>query len=246
MASTTNKAVASDNRFLTALPSQTFDRILPHLEPVALPVKKVLHRSGAIVRYIYFPDHAVVSLLSVSGSGAGVEVGLVGNEGIVGITALMGAGTTPNLALVQIAARGVRMKAEILRDEFKRGGVLQDLLLYYTQVMLAQVSQVALCNRLHKVEQRLCCWLLEVHDRVPADDFPLTQEFISYMLGTRRTGVSEASGHLQQAGLISYSRGNITILDRPGLEAASCECYRAVRKGLDRLQAEYRATKRRT
>ncbi len=185
--------------------------------------------------HIYFPTSSVISLIYTMEEGATAEMGLVGNEGVVGIALFMGGETTPNQAVVQVAGGALRMKAQAMLEEFRRGGPFQLALLRYTQALITQISQTAVCNRLHPVEQRLCRWLLMIRDRLPSDEVLMTQEFIAHVLGVRREGVTAAAHHLQKAGLIRYCHGHITILDRKGLEAAACECYRVVKDEFDRL-----------
>ncbi|MBD1841814.1 Crp/Fnr family transcriptional regulator [Coleofasciculus sp. FACHB-64] len=223
------------NRLLAALPDEEYERLVPHLEPVSLPLNQVLYELGVPIEYVYFPQQGIVSLLSVLEDGSTVEAGMVGNDGMVGLPIILGGNKTSNRALVQVAGNGMRMKAEQLRSEFKRGGVLQSLLLRYTQALLTQVSQGVACNRLHTIEERLARWLLTVQDRVESDQFPLTQEFIAQMLGTRRSGVTVAAGTLSKAGTIRYSRGKITILNQGDLEAISCECYGIIKAEFGRL-----------
>lgn len=225
----------TQNRLIAALPSDVYERVRPNLAPVTLSLSEIIYARGGRPECVYFPTEAVVSLLYTTEDGATAEVGMTGNDGIVGIALFLGGETAPNRAIVQIAGGVFRMRADVLQEEFARGGAFQKLLLRYTQSFLTQVSQTAVCNRLHPVEKRLCRWLLLCHDRVQADQLTMTQEFISNMLGTRRESVTIAAARLQDAGLIHYSRGTITILDRPGLESAGCECYRTVRSEFDRL-----------
>jgi CRP-like cAMP-binding protein len=224
-----------ENRLLSALPVQDYERLLLHLQPVTFSLGKVVYESGGRLDYVYFPTTAVVSLLYTMEDGATAEMGLAGNNGVVGIALFLGGDTTPNRAVVQIAGGAVRMKAKVLQAEFARGGALQHALLRYTQALITQIAQTAVCNRLHPVEQRLCRWLLLCHDRVKSDELRMTQEFISNMLGGRRESVTMAAGHLQDAGLIYYARGHIKIVNRKGLEAAVCECYQIVKTEGDRL-----------
>jgi CRP-like cAMP-binding protein len=224
-----------DNRLLAVLPGDVRARVHPALEPVRLALGDVVYDTGGHMAHIYFPTTAVVSLIYTMKDGATAEMGLVGNEGLVGIALFMGGQTTPNQAVAQVAGGALRMTAQALLDEFRRGGAFQLVLLRYTQALITQISQTAVCNRLHPVEKRLCRWLLLTHDRVPSDELLMTQEFIAHMLGVRREGVTAAAHHLQKAGLIRYARGHITILDRAQLEAAACECYGVVKTELDRL-----------
>jgi CRP-like cAMP-binding protein len=224
-----------ENYLLSALPNGELGHLLPALQRVTFSLGDVVYESSASLEYVYFPTTSVVSLLYTMENGATAEMGLVGNDGIVGVALFLGGETTPNRAVVQIAGDAVRMKTKVLQAEFARGGPLQQVLLRYTQALITQISQTAVCNRLHSVVQRLCRWLLLSHDRVNSDHLPMTQEFISNMLGGRRESVTVAAGRLQSAGLIHYSRGHINILDRIGLEANACECYRIVKAELDRL-----------
>jgi CRP-like cAMP-binding protein len=223
------------NWLLDALPSEDYDRLLSDLEPVTLALGSVVYESGGQMEHVYFPTTSHVSLLYTMLDGATAEMGLVGNEGVVGIALFMGGDTTPNQAVVQGGGKALRMKAKAMQNEFRRGGEFQLLLLRYTQALITQISQTAVCNRLHSVEQRLCRWLLMTRDRVQTDKLEMTQEFISHMLGVRREGVTHAASRLQDAGFIRYVRGHIEILDRHGLEAHVCECYGVVRAENDRL-----------
>jgi CRP-like cAMP-binding protein len=211
------------------------ERLLPHLEQVFLELGEVIYESGGRQSYIYFPTTAIISLLYLMENGSSAEMGVAGKEGLVGIALFMGGDTAPNRAVVQSAGVAFRMRTKVLQDEFARGGMFQRLLLRYTQALMTQMSQTAVCNRLHTIEQQLCRWLLLSHDRLETDELVMTQELIANMLGVRREGVTNAAGRLQEHGLISYVRGRITILDRGGLEAAVCECYRVVRDEYDRL-----------
>lgn len=224
-----------ENRLLAALPREIHARLRPALQPVAFALGDVVYDTGGRIAHVYFPTTAVVSLIYTMENGATAEMGLVGNEGLVGIALFMGGETTPNQAVAQVAGGALRMKAQALLEEFRRGGPFQLALLRYTQALITQISQTAVCNRLHPVEKRLCRWLLLTRDRVPSDEILMTQEFIAHMLGVRREGVTAAAHHLQEAGLIRYARGHITILDRARLEAAVCECYGVVKTELDRL-----------
>jgi len=223
------------NRLLAALPNEEYKRICTHLEPVSLALGEIVYDSGAQMEHVYFPINSIVSLLYTMEDGTTTEIGVVGNEGVVGIAIFMGGESTPNQGLVQSGGRAVRMKVKAMRDEFKRGGAFQLLLLRYTQALVTQISQTAVCNRRHPVEQQLCRWLLLSHDRVDSDVLVMTHEMIANMLGTRREGVTVAAGHLQDAGLIDYHRGRIQILNRSGLEDAVCECYQVVRDEFARL-----------
>jgi CRP-like cAMP-binding protein len=223
------------NHLLAALPAADYGRLLPALERVSMPLGLVLYESGGILDYVYFPTDSIVSLLYVMVDGASAEIAVTGCEGLVGIALFMGGETTPSRAVVQSAGHGYRLKAASLKKEFDNGGVLQHLALRYTQALITQMAQTAVCNRHHSVEQQLCRWLLLSLDRLPSNELTMTQELIANMLGVRREGVTEAAGRLQSAGLIKYSRGHIEVLDRPMLEARVCECYGVVKKEYDRL-----------
>ncbi|MGI2904018.1 Crp/Fnr family transcriptional regulator [Tolypothrix sp. VBCCA 56010] len=223
------------NRLLAGLPDAEYQRLVPHLKHVQLSLKQVLHEVGEPIEYVYFPLRAIVSLLSTMDDGSMVEVGLVGNDGITGIPPVLGDNIATTTATVQVPDSAMRMKASLLKTEFEQGGSLQSLLLRYIQALYAQVSQGAACNRLHRLDERLARWLLIVCDRIQSNELPLTQEFMSQMLGVRRAGVTEAANSLQQAGLIRYTRGKITILNRQKLEAASCECYEIIKGEYARL-----------
>jgi CRP-like cAMP-binding protein len=224
-----------ENRLLASLPSDEYARLLPRLQQVSFSLGEVVYEFGGHLDYVFFPTNSIVSLLYTMENGTSAEMGLTGNDGVVGIALFMGGGTMPNRAVVQSAGGALRMKAKVLQDEFARGGKFQHLLLRYTQALITQISQTAVCNRLHSVEQQLCRWLLLSHDRVKADELIMTQELIADMLGVRREGVTVAAGRLQDAGAISYVRGHIQILDRPKLEESVCECYRVVRDEFARL-----------
>jgi len=232
------------NHLLAALPSGTYERLLPRLERVAMPLGLSVYESGAAQGYVYFPTDCIVSLLYVLESGASAEIAVTGNEGLVGIALFMGGETTPSRAVVQSAGHGYRLKGEHLKTEFEAGGALQHLLLRYTQALITQMTQTAVCNRHHTVDQQLCRWLLLSLDRLATKTLVMTQELIANMLGVRREGVTEAAGKLQTDGLIEYSRGKITVLDRAQLEARVCECYGVVKKEYDRLLPEVIATHR--
>ncbi len=223
------------NHLLDALPAADYDRIASHLELITMKLGDVLYESGAKLRYVYFPTTCIVSLLYVMEDGASAEIAIVGNEGILGISLFMGGDTTPSRALVQSAGHAFRLKAELLKDEFGRFGPTMHLLLRYTQALITQMAQTAVCNRHHSVDQQLCRWLLLSLDRLQSNRLSMTQELIANMLGVRREGVTESAGKLQEAGLISYRRGTITVVDRPGLEAKACECYQVVKTEFDRL-----------
>ena len=226
-----------DNHLLAALPPAERQRIFAALEPVELPLGKVLYESGDAMTHVYFPTDAIVSLLYVMEDGASAEIAVVGNEGLIGIALFMGGETTPSRAIVQSAGEAYRMKGQQLKDEFNRHGQLQLLLLRYTQSLITQMAQTAVCNRHHSVDQQLCRWLLLSLDRLSSNQLTMTQELIANMLGVRREGVTEAAGKLQKLGVIRYSRGQITVLDRPKLETLSCECYAVVKRESDRLQS---------
>ncbi len=223
------------NHLLDALPAAEFDRLAPHLELIPMKLGAVLYEPGAQMRYVYFPTTSIVSLLYVLEDGASAEIAIVGNEGILGIALFMGGETTPSRAVVQSAGYGYRLRAQLLKNEFGRFGPMLHLLLRYTQALITQMAQTAVCNRHHSVDQQLCRWLLLSLDRLASNELSMTQELIANMLGVRREGVTEAAGKLQDAGLIRYQRGAITVLDRPGLEARSCECYQVVKAEFDRL-----------
>jgi CRP-like cAMP-binding protein len=229
--------VPVENYLLSALPSDEYERLFPTQDAVSLSLGQVIYESGEPLEYAYFPANSVVSLLYTMEDGSTAEMGLVGNDGVVGVTLFLGGDTTPNRAVVQIAGRALRMKSKVLQSEFRRGGPFQQLLLRYTQALMTQISQTAACNRLHSVEKRLCRWLLLCHDRIESDELQMTQEFIANMMGGRRESVTIAAGRLQNAGLIHYSRGHIKILDRKGLEASACECYLIVKAEVDRLRS---------
>lgn len=234
----TSKRPRSDqglNHLLAALPEAERERLFPHMEIVPLPLGRALYESGDRMNFVYFPTDAIVSLLYVMEDGASAEIAVVGNEGIVGIALFMGGETMPNRAVVQSAGEAYRLDGQLLKEEFNRAGALQHLLLRYTLAMLTQMAQTAVCNRHHSIDQQLCRWLLLSLDRLPANRLSMTQELIANMLGVRREGVTEAAGKLQSAGLIQYRRGQITVLDRPGLEARVCECYDVVRREFHRL-----------
>ena len=228
-------SVPSENSLLKTLFSHDYQHLQRHLEPIFLPPGEVLYDCGDPIRHVYFPLDSIVFLLANMEDGASTEVGVVGYEGVLGISVCMGADTTPNQAVALIANRAIRLRAEVLQDEFARGGLLQLLLLRYMHALFIQVSQTAACNRIHHMEGRLCRWLLMVHDRLKSDQLPLTQEFIANMLGTHRPYVTVAAGLLQKEGVIHCQRGYIIIRDRQGLESRACECYGIVREEYDRL-----------
>ena len=222
------------NQLLAALPDAEWQRWLPQLELVDMPLGQVVYESGSTLSHVYFPTTSIVSLLYVMENGASAEIAVVGNEGVVGISLFMGGESTPSRAVVQSAGQGFRLKAQVIKEEFKRAPVLH-LLLRYTQALITQMAQTAVCNRHHSLDQQLCRWLLLSLDRLQGNELVMTQELIANMLGVRREGVTEGALNLQKAGLISYSRGRITVLDRPGLEQRTCECYAVVKKEYDRL-----------
>ena len=217
------------------MPAAEWQRWLPHLEAVDLSLGCVLYESGATLSHVYFPTTAIVSLLYVMEDGASAEIGVVGKDGIVGVSLFMGGESTPSRAVVQSAGQGFRMRSAVLKDEFSRSSPVLHLLLRYTQALITQTAQTAVCNRHHSLDQQLCRWLLLSLDRLEGGELVMTQELIANMLGVRREGVTEAALALQEAGLIRYARGRVTVLDRPGLEARSCECYAVVKKEYDRL-----------
>ena len=223
------------NRLLAALPQAEWERWQPKLETVDLPLGHVLYESGDTLSHVYFPTTAIVSLLYVMENGASAEIGVVGLEGIVGVSLFMGGESTTSRAVVQSAGRGWRMRSSVLKEEFRTSSPVLHLLLRYTQALITQMAQTAVCNRHHTLDQQLCRWLLLSLDRLQGADLKMTQELIANMLGVRREGVTEAALNLQAAGLIRYSRGRITVLDRPRLEARSCECYAVVKQEYDRL-----------
>ena len=222
------------NQLLAALPEEEWQRWQPQLELVDLPLGKVLYESGGQLTHVYFPTTAIVSLLYVMENGASAEIAVVGYEGIVGVSLFMGGESTPSRAVVQSAGTGYRLKAAVIKEEFKRAPVLH-LLLRYTQALITQMAQTAVCNRHHTLDQQLCRWLLLSLDRLDGNRLVMTQELIANMLGVRREGVTEGAINLQKAGIISYARGHITVLDRPALENRTCECYAVVKKEYDRL-----------
>ncbi|WP_395057536.1 Crp/Fnr family transcriptional regulator [Polaromonas sp.] len=222
------------NQLLAALPDAEWQRWLPQLEWVDMPLGQVLYESGSTLSHVYFPTTSIVSLLYVLENGSSAEIAVVGNEGLVGISLFMGGESTPSRAVVQSAGKGLRLSAQVIKDEFKHASVLH-LLLRYTQALITQMSQTAVCNRHHTLDQQLCRWLLLSLDRLQGSELVMTQELISNMLGVRREGVTEAALQLQASKLIRYSRGRITVLDRPGLEKRTCECYDVVKKEYDRL-----------
>ena len=224
-----------ENRLLAAMPEADYQALVPALERVPMPLGQAVYESGGPQGYVYFPTSSIVSLLYVLADGATAEIAVTGNDGLVGIALFMGGETTPSRAVVQSAGNGYRLRASLLKKEFERGGALQHLLLRYTQALITQMTQTAVCNRHHSVDQQLCRWLLLTLDRLPGNKLVMTQELIANMLGVRREGVTEAAGKLQAAGLIEYSRGKITVVDRERLEKRVCECYSVVKREYDRL-----------
>lgn len=223
------------NHLLGVLPEQDYERLLPHLESVLLPLGHTVYESGSRIRHVFFPTDGIVSLLNVMRNGASAEIAIVGSEGVIGVALFMGGESTPSRAVVQSAGHAYRLRAEVLKEEFERGGTLQHLLLRYTQALITQMAQTAVCNRHHTIEQQLCRWLLLSLDRLPSDELHMTQELIANMLGVRREGVTAAARNLQSDGLIKYRRGHIKIRDRAGLEHRVCECYSVVKGESDRL-----------
>jgi CRP-like cAMP-binding protein len=223
------------NRLLAALPDKEWSLWLPHLEPVELPLGTVIYESGGKLTHVHFPTSAIISLLYVMENGGSAEIAVVGYEGVVGISLFMGGETTPSRAVVQSAGTGFRLRASLMMEEFNKAGPVLHLLLRYTQALITQMAQTAVCNRHHALDQQLCRWLLLSLDRLRTNELVMTQELIANMLGVRREGVTEAAGRLDKAGLIRYQRGRITVIDRPGLEQRTCECYAVVRREYDRL-----------
>lgn len=234
--------ILSQNDLLATLPADELRRLHHHLELVPLPLGEVICESGGKLSHLYFPTTAIVSLLYVTEDGASAEISIVGNEGVIGVAIFMGGDTMPNMAVVQSAGYAYRLKAEVLQQEFNRSLPMWHLLLRYTQALLTQMAQTAVCNRHHAIEQQLCRWLLLSFDRLPSNELIMTQELISNMLGVRREGITDAARKLQSAGLIAYRRGHITLLDRQGLEDNVCECYGVVKKEYDRLLPDRIAT----
>ena len=245
IATATATAIATNpksNHLMAALPETDWRRWLPQLEQTEMPLGQVLYESGGTLEHVYFPTTAIVSLLYVMENGASAEIAVVGNEGLVGISLFMGGGTTPSRAVVQSAGMGFRLAAQTIKDEFDRSGPVMHVLLRYTQALITQMSQTAVCNRHHSLDQQLCRWLLLSLDRLQSNELVMTQELIANMLGVRREGVTESALKLQQAGLIRYARGHISVLDRKGLEQRTCECYAVVKKEYDRLLPPTQAT----
>ena len=237
-----NVADLKQNHLLAALPDSELQRWLPQLEAVDMPLGYVVYESGSLLKHVYFPTTSIVSLLYVMENGASAEIAVVGMEGLVGVSLFMGGGSTPSRAVVQSAGKGFRLKSNVMKQEFERAGPVMHLLLRYTQALITQMAQTAVCNRHHSLDQQLCRWLLLSLDRLRCNQLVMTQELIANMLGVRREGVTEAALKLQRAGLISYARGRITVLDRSGLEARTCECYAVVKKEYDRLLPDQQAT----
>ena len=235
MSTATESPPTTTNQILNTLTRPEYERLAAHLDPINLSQGEVLYRPDQPITHVYFPNRGTVSVVSTFEDGGSVEVGMVGNEGMFGVCVFLGSISTPLLAQVQLPGDALRMRADVLRKEFQKGQQLQDILLRYTQAFITQIAQTAACNRAHPVEGRLVRWLLMCQDRSSSKDLNLTQEFIATMLGVRRAGITEAAGQLQDAGLIEYHRGHITILDRERLEAASCECYPIVKKEFVRL-----------
>jgi CRP-like cAMP-binding protein len=232
-----NTLIASpqQNHLLSALSEEVRERLFPHLELLPMPLGKVLYESGDTLRHVYFPTDSIVSLLYVMESGASAEISVVGNEGLVGVSLFMGGESTPSRAVVQSEGTAYRLLGQRIKDEFNRHGELLVLMLRYTQALITQMAQTAVCNRHHSIDQQLCRWLLLSLDRLEGSHLTMTQELIANMLGVRREGVTEAAGKLQKMGVIEYKRGSINVLDRPRLEQLSCECYAVVKKETDRL-----------
>lgn len=230
------------NHLLAALPAAAFERLQPHLKLVSLPLGEALSESGVVLRHVYFPTNSIVSLLYVMADGRSAEIAVVGNEGVIGISLFMGGETTPSRAVVQSAGHAYKLAGHVLKEAFNQAGAMQHVLLRYTQALLTQMAQTAVCNRHHSLDQQLCRWLLLSLDRLTSNELVMTQELIANMLGVRREGVTEAAGKLHHAGLIHYSRGRITVTDRAGLEARTCECYAVVKKEFDRLLPDLTAS----
>jgi CRP-like cAMP-binding protein len=226
------------NRLLAALPAEIFNRISPHLELISMPLGEVIYESGEQLLHVYFPTSAIVSLHYILENGSSTEIAGVGNEGVLGISLFMGGNTTPSRAAVYTGGQGYRLKARLMMEEFNRAGPMMRLMLRYTQALITHMSQTAVCNRHHSVEQQLCRWLLLTLDRLPGNELTMTQELIAGMLGVRREGITETAGNLQREGLISYRRGHITVLNRAGLESHACECYKVVKNEFHRLLSD--------
>jgi len=235
MSTQTESLPRTSNRILNALTRSEYERLAPHLDHVNLSVGEILYHPEQEITHVYFPNRGTISIVSMFEDGGSVEVGMVGNEGMFGVSVFLGSVTTPLEAVVQLPGDGLRMRASVLKKEFEKGGLLQDLLLRYTQAFITQIAQTAACNSKHPIDGRLARWLLMCHDRSQSKEMEMTQEFIATMLGTRRAGVTVAAGQLRQEGVINYQRGHLTINDRAKLEASSCECYEIVKKEFDRL-----------
>ena len=228
----------NQNHLLAALPTAEFERLAPRLELVPLLLGDTLYEPGGQLQYVYFPTTAIISLLYVMESGISAEIAGVGNEGVLGISLFMGGNTTPSSAVVQTGGHGYRLQGKLLKEEFNRAGLMQRLLLRYTQALVTQMFQTGACNRHHSIEQQLCRWLLLTLDRLPTNELVMTQELVASALGVRREGITEAAGKLQRAGFIRYRRGHISVLKRSGLEAGACECYAVVKKEIGRLLSD--------
>lgn len=228
------------NHLLAALPAAEFGRLAPHLELAAMRLGETIYKPGGQLQHVYFPTTAIVSLLYIMESGASAEMAGVGNEGVLGISLFMGGDTTPSSAVVQTAGHCYRLEARLLKEEFNRAGLVQKLLLRYTQALVTQMTQTAACNRHHSIEQQLCRWLLLTLDRQPSTELIMTHELVAGAFGVRRESITEAAGNLQRAGLIRYRRGHISVFERSGLEAGACECYAVVKKEFSRLLADVR------
>jgi CRP-like cAMP-binding protein len=239
MPTATHSDNALSNHLLAALPVTEFEQLQPHLEQISLVLGQVIYESGEELEFVYFPTTAIISLLYIMENGSTAEIGMTGNDGLVGVALFMGGLTTPNRAIVQSAGDAFRLPSKPLQATFSAGGVFQSILLRYTQYLMTQISQTAVCNRLHSVEQQLCRWLLINHDLLQSNELVMTHELIANMLGVRREGVSIAAGNLQRNGLITYSRGTITMLDRGAMESEVCECYRVVKDEYDRILGTY-------
>ena len=230
------------NHLLATLPAEVFGRISPHLELISMPLGETLCESGGQLQHVYFPTTAIVSLHYMLENGSTAEISGVGNEGVLGISLFMGGNTTPSRAAVCIGGHGYRLKVHSMMEEFNRAGPMMRLMLRYTQALITHISQTAVCNRHHSIEQQLCRWLLLTLDRLPTNELTITQELIASMLGVRREGITEAAGNLQRENLISYRRGHITALNRAGLELHACECYQVIKKEFHRLLNDARNT----
>lgn len=230
----------AQNHLLAALPALDFERVAPHLERVPMRLGDTLYDPGGHLQHAYFPTTSIVSLLYIMESGGSAEIAGVGNEGMLGISLFLGGDTTSSSAVVQTAGHAYRLPGKLLKEEFNRNGVLQRLLLRYTQALVTQMCQTAVCNRHHSVDQQLCRWLLSTLDRLPSNDLIVTQDLVANALGVRRESITEAAGKLQRAGFIQYRRGHIEVLARKGLETGACECYAVVQKELTRLLSEVR------